>query len=248
MATTATITLASDVYSGFGGITKTMDFTKAGNSVDIDATTGFQRRKLNAISTVDLITMASLLIETEDSASAKIYIRNIGDGNGNITKLNFVLIGVNSQPVGRLYGGDWMVMPLTGIDADDVTATPETAHTVVLEYIMYYQEDQKMAFTKYHNITGSSGVDVELLAAGDKSSNVKSIWITNTRASNAATVSLYINNNTTNKKYYFLSTLVIPANGSLLLDDSNSLSFDNSNYGLYMTVGSSDTLDVIICK
>jgi hypothetical protein len=105
-----------------------------------------------------------------------------------------------------------------------------------------------MAFTKYHNVTGSSGVDVELLAAGDKSSNVKSIWITNTRASNAATVSLYINNNTTNKKYYFLSTLVIPANGSLLLDDSNSLSFDNSNYGLYMTVGSSDTLDVIICK
>ena len=141
MATTATITLASDVYSGFGGITKTMDFTKAGNSVDIDATTGFQRRKLNAISTVDLITMASLLIETEDSASAKIYIRNIGDGNGNISKSNFVLIGVNSQPVGRLYGGDWMVMPLTGIDNDDVTATPETADKVVLEYAMYYQED-----------------------------------------------------------------------------------------------------------
>ena len=90
MATTATITLASDVYSGFGGITKTMDFTKAGNSVDIDATTGFQRRKLNAISTVDLITMASLLIETEDSASAKIYIRNIGDGNVNISKSKIV--------------------------------------------------------------------------------------------------------------------------------------------------------------
>ena len=141
MATTATITLASDITPGFGGITKTMDFTKAGNSVDIDATTGFQRRKLTAASVVDLITMASLLIETEDSASAKIYIRNIGDGNGNISKSNFVLIGVNAQPVGRLYGGDWMVMPLTGIDNDDVTATPETADTVVLEYAMYYQED-----------------------------------------------------------------------------------------------------------
>ena len=45
MATTATITLASDISSGFGGITKTMNFTKAGNKVDIDATTGFQRRK-----------------------------------------------------------------------------------------------------------------------------------------------------------------------------------------------------------
>ena len=48
---------------------------------------------------------------------------------------------MNSQPVGRLFGGDWMVMPLTGIDNDEVTATPETADTVVLEYAMYYQED-----------------------------------------------------------------------------------------------------------
>ena len=141
MATTATITLASDIYSGFGGITKSMDLTKAGNKVDIDATTGFQRRKLTATGAVDLITMASLLIETEDSASAKIYIRNIGDGNGNVSKSTYVTIGVNSQEVGRLYGGDWLLMPLTGIDADDVTANPETADTVVLEYAMYYQED-----------------------------------------------------------------------------------------------------------
>ena len=141
MATTATITLASDITPGFGGITKSMDFTKAGNRVNIDATTGFQRRKLTAASVVDLITMASLLIETEDSASAKIYIRNIGDGNGNVSKSTYVTIGVNSQEVGRLYGGDWLLMPLTGIDADDVTATPETADTVVLEYAMYYQED-----------------------------------------------------------------------------------------------------------
>ena len=47
-----------------------------------------------------------------------------------------------------------------------------------------------MAFTKYHNITGSTGVDVELLATGDNGDGIKSIWITNTRASNAATVSL----------------------------------------------------------
>ena len=105
-----------------------------------------------------------------------------------------------------------------------------------------------MAFTRYHNVTGSSGVDVQLLAAGDKGSSIQSIWITNTRASNAATVSLYINNNTTNKKYYLLSTVVIPANGSLSINDEGALSFDNVNYGLYMTVGSSDTLDVIINK
>ena len=105
-----------------------------------------------------------------------------------------------------------------------------------------------MAFTKYHNITGSTGVDVELLATGDNGDGIKSIWITNTRASNAATVSLYINNNTTNVKYYLLSTVVIPSNGSLVLDDASTLNFDNANYGLYITVGSSDTLDVTISK
>jgi hypothetical protein len=33
-----------------------------------------------------------------------------------------------------------MMMPLTCIDADDVTATPETADTVVLEYVMFFEE------------------------------------------------------------------------------------------------------------
>jgi len=32
-------------------------------------------------------------------------------------------------------------MPLTGIDTDDVTATPSTADAVVLEYAMYYEEN-----------------------------------------------------------------------------------------------------------
>ena len=140
MATTAAITISSDIAPGFGGISKSMTMTKAGALTNIEDTTGFSRRKLAATTAVDLITMASLLIETEDSASAKIYIRNIGDGNGNIDKSTFVLIGVNSQPVGRLYGGDWMMMPLTCIDADDVTANPDTDNTVVLEYIMFYEE------------------------------------------------------------------------------------------------------------
>ena len=140
MATTATITIASDIMSGFGGITETMTLTQAGTITDIDSTTGFQRRKLSATAAVDLVTMASELIEPKDSVAAKIYIKNIGDGNGNIDKAIGVTIGINSEPVGKLYGGDWMMMPLTCIDADDVTATPDTDNTVVLEYIMFYEE------------------------------------------------------------------------------------------------------------
>tara|TARA_R110000744_G_scaffold185123_1_gene304529 strand:- start:541 stop:963 length:423 start_codon:yes stop_codon:yes gene_type:complete len=140
MATTATITLASDIMPNYGGYSKTMTLTAAGTLIDIDSTTGFSRRKLATTTITDIVTMANELVETKDSTAAKIYIKNIGY-KGVESKDNFVLITVKAQPVGRLYGGDWLLMPLTGIDADDVSATPETIDPVVLEYAMYYEEN-----------------------------------------------------------------------------------------------------------
>ena len=141
MATTATINISSDIAPGFGGISETMTLTQAGTLTDIDSTTGFQRRRLSATSAVDLVTMASELIEPKDSVASKIYIRNIGDGKGNIDKSVGVTIGVNAEPLGKLFGGDWMMLPLTCIDADDVTATPATDDTVVLEFVMFFEEN-----------------------------------------------------------------------------------------------------------
>ena len=140
MATTCTINISSDAAPGFGGISESMTLTQAGTVVDIDNTTGFQRRKLSATDAVDLITMASELIEPKDSVASKIYIRNIGDGRGNIDKSVGVTIGIKTEPIGKLFGGDWMMMPLTCIDTDDVTATPATDDTVVLEFVMFYEE------------------------------------------------------------------------------------------------------------
>ena len=139
MATIATISVSSDIAPGFGGISESMTLTQAGTVTDIDSTTGFQRRKLSATGAVDLITMASELIEPKDSVAAKIFIRNIGY-KGVTDKSVGVTIGVNAEPIGLLYGGDWMMMPLTCIDADDITATPATDDTVVLEYVMFYEE------------------------------------------------------------------------------------------------------------
>ena len=139
MATTCTISIASDIAPCFGGINESMTLTQAGTLTDIDSTTGFQRRKLSATGAVDLVTMASELIEPKDSVAAKIYIRNIGY-RGVIDKSVGVTIGIKSEPIGKLFGGDWMMMPLTCIDADDVTATPDTDDTVVLEFVMFYEE------------------------------------------------------------------------------------------------------------
>ena len=155
MATTATVNIASDIYSGFSGISKTMTLTKAGTVNDIEETTGFSRRRLTSTTTADLIIMAdaSLILETADSKAAKVYIKNIGDGKGNIDKsvgvtisLGDVTLGsgspttAQSQEIAKLYGGDWMMIPLTGIDATgDVQVTPETIDPVVLEYVMFFE-------------------------------------------------------------------------------------------------------------
>ncbi|MDC3237040.1 hypothetical protein OAT73_07290 [Candidatus Poseidoniaceae archaeon] len=139
MATTATISISSDIAPGFGGISESMTLTQAGTLTDIDSTSGFQIRKLSAAGAVDLIEMALEIVEPKDSVASKIFIRNIGY-KGVIDKSVGVTIGVNAEPIGLLYGGDWMMMPLTCIDADDITANPATDDTVVIEYVMFFEE------------------------------------------------------------------------------------------------------------
>ena len=151
MATTATISLSSSIMPTYSGYSKTMTLTQGGTLLDLDATTGLQRRKLTSTTAKDIIVMADLLIETEDGASAgsgaaKLYVKNIGH-KGVIDKSVYVSIslgttGGTTQEISKLYGGDWMLIPITGIDVtSDVVATPETNDAVVLEYVLYYQED-----------------------------------------------------------------------------------------------------------
>ena len=105
-----------------------------------------------------------------------------------------------------------------------------------------------MAFNRYHNITGSTGVDIELIAPRSNASEIKSIVITNTHVTADATVSLFIQDSPTGastRTFYILSTVAIPSDTSLLLNDSSIFKYGDT-YGLYGTVGSSDTVDVMI--
>ena len=144
MATTCSVTINSDIAPGLGTISKSMTLTKAGTINDLEETTGFSRRKLAATTAVDLITMANELVEPSDNTAAKVYVRNIGDGKGTIDKTQYVTISIGDtggtpQEIGRLYGGDWLLMPLTVVDDKDVVAAPSTDNTVVLEYIMFFE-------------------------------------------------------------------------------------------------------------
>ena len=139
MATTAEITITSDILSGFGSYTKSMTMTKAGALTDITETTGYSRRKLASTTKVDLITMANELVEPGDNTAAKVYIKNMGY-KGELDKSTYVTVIINAQEVGRLYGGDWLLMPVTVVDGEDIVVNPSTDDTVVLEYTMFYEE------------------------------------------------------------------------------------------------------------
>ena len=144
MSTICSVSITSDIAPGLGTISKCMTLTKAGTVTDLEETTGFSRRKLAATTAVDIIDMSKELVEPSDNTAAKVYIRNIGDGKGNIDKSTYVTISIGDtggtpQEIGRLYGGDWLLMPLTVVDDKDVVAAPENNNTVVLEYIMFFE-------------------------------------------------------------------------------------------------------------
>ena len=109
-----------------------------------------------------------------------------------------------------------------------------------------------MAFTGYHNILGATAVDQEHLAVGD-TEKIKNILLTNVHTA-TVTVSLFIVKISQDLKaqeaYYMLKSVSIPVGVSLLLDDSDMVSFNNSasGYALYITLGSSDKVDVIITQ
>ena len=101
---------------------------------------------------------------------------------------------------------------------------------------------------KYYNITGSTGVDVELLAPGSGAGSINAIMFTNTHATADATVTVFIQDDPasgTTSTYNIISTIAIPSDTALLLDETSMFNFASS-YGLYITVAASDTVDVMI--
>ena len=101
--------------------------------------------------------------------------------------------------------------------------------------------------SKFYNVTGSTGVTVELVAPS-AGNNIKSILLTNVHATADATVTLFIQDDPvsgTTRTYNIIHTIAIPADSSLFLDNSSVFLF-GVEFGLYITVGSSDTVDVIV--
>ena len=141
MATTnATITINSDIMSYSGSVSTTMTMKKFGSTVGVEETTGLQVKKFNSASAVKIVD------NTEGTAAkgSKVYIRNTGSSTTDffyVALANGAAASDSTETIGRLYGGDWMLMPwiATAATTHDIHVAPSTTSTMTLEYMVFQE-------------------------------------------------------------------------------------------------------------
>tara|TARA_R110000824_G_scaffold349135_1_gene535996 strand:+ start:1983 stop:2393 length:411 start_codon:yes stop_codon:yes gene_type:complete len=124
--TTATLTLSSADITGHNfNLTSTATLTKAGGSTGLDEFTGITSRTYAAAQTDTVVVADSIYAST--TVAHKVYIRNTASGTSD-----YILVELEGNVIiGRLYPGDWMLMPYGGTLDVQVTTL---ATGVTIEY------------------------------------------------------------------------------------------------------------------
>ena len=131
--TTATITLAStDLLSDELALTTTATLTGAGNSTGLTGTSGLGRKTVTGGHAQ--YTLFDGSDYTSDKAH-KLYLKNT-----STTAAEYFLITVNSEDVGRLYAGDWALIPWSAHDNDNDIKIDPSAADMTLEYMLFTDE------------------------------------------------------------------------------------------------------------
>ena len=135
MATTnATINITSDISPGVN-ISKSMTMHKLASSEGIEETGGLRTKKFTA-------TTATVVVEEDEytnTKASKLYMRNTGSSTANFFYVakhaNAAASDTDGEAIGKLYGGDWMLIPYL---ADvNITVAPNTAETMTLEWMVF---------------------------------------------------------------------------------------------------------------
>jgi len=129
--TTATITLAStDLLSDEIALTSSATLTGAGNSTGILNTSGLSRKTTGNTTEYTLFAAADY---TDDKAH-KLYLKNV-----STTAAQYFEVQVAGVVVGRIYAGDWALIPWSADTTStncDVDITPSAAD-MTLEYMLF---------------------------------------------------------------------------------------------------------------
>ena len=120
MATTAAMTLSSDLMTGALSASANSTLMKAGTTADGLDQMRMGYNKIPTGTSFDLLDATTAGIDK----AAKVYICN-----ESTDETYYVTIVIDAKTIGRLYGGDWMFIPWNQDDAThdlEVTATNGT--------------------------------------------------------------------------------------------------------------------------
>tara|TARA_R110000744_G_C19216051_1_gene546575 strand:+ start:478 stop:903 length:426 start_codon:yes stop_codon:yes gene_type:complete len=136
----ASITIASDITSNPITISKSMVLKKFQSNVGLEETTGLQAKKFTATTAVKIIDHA----DGTPAKSNKVYIRNTGTNNEHFfyVSLNASAAAADTtETIGKLYAGDWMLMPWTATNATshDIFVAPSTTAAMTLEFMLFQE-------------------------------------------------------------------------------------------------------------
>jgi len=131
----ATIDVTSDILSYPININKTMEMKKFQVSTGLEETTGLRTKRFGTVTTAATIVEED---ELTDGRAHKVYIRNT-----SASKANFFYVAYHAsaaaadtaETIGKLYGGDWMLVPFNG--ATGITVASDGGIEQTLEYMVF---------------------------------------------------------------------------------------------------------------
>ena len=132
--TTATITLSSsDILSQAISLSSTMTLYKGGTTATGLEQLNYHRAIIPTGTNFDLIPESAALSED----ASYVYI-----SNKSTDDTYYVIISINSEPIGRLYAGDWLWMPwdcdLTAAANDSSIECQAYTGENIIEYALFH--------------------------------------------------------------------------------------------------------------
>jgi len=144
---------SSDLTSSALSVSNSMTMTKAGTSTGLEFSSGLVRRKLTSTTAIDLVAVGEQMYGTPTASGAnKLYIKNtgssstdfvdirIGDASGtNLAEELLAAADASYITLGRLYGGDWMLIPFEGSTNNDIVVIPSTTEATTIEWMLFFE-------------------------------------------------------------------------------------------------------------
>jgi len=143
----ADLTSSPITFSKKMTMTKHVDSTRTGDGLEF--TSGLVRRKYTAVTEVDLVPTGLQVYGTPTASKAgKLYIKNTGSSTTDFVSISLgdatggeeLDDGSSKITLGKLFGGDWMIIPYHGAtNVGDVLVKPSTAEVTTVEWMLFFE-------------------------------------------------------------------------------------------------------------